>query len=212
MSKCAFRYSAIAAILATALFFPRLVLATQIPEIASDLNNTAATAQNVDAFFSSEFVAIITDSTTIPHVSIVGKGSAGSVNPPDFYTFTTDNRGDIILDMDTCGGCVSLDTEIGIWDAAGNLIGTNDDSAALDPGSTSTLNSFLRLAGQPVGTYIVGVCEFDCAFADGFSMTGNFFDAGDGYLLHISAPEPSTLLLLGAGLVAMGFRRRAKKN
>ena len=218
MSKCAFRYSSIVAILATALFFPRLVLATQIIEIASDANNTAATAQNVNGFFSTEFVAIITDSTIFPHVSIVGKGSAGSVNPPDFYTFTTAGSG-IILDIDTTfpGG---LDTEIGIWNSAGTLIGTNDNSAALDPGSTSTLNSFLRLDGLPAGTYIVGVCEgvvsseaVDCVFGPNFSMTGNFMDSGDGYTLHISTiPEPSALILLGVGLAAIGFRRRPKKN
>ena len=211
MSKCVLRYSAIAAILATALFFPRLLLATLINEV--EPNNTGATAQNVNGSFSLDFQAFITDSTTLRHVSIDGKGASGS-NAPDFYTFTTAGVGTIILDIDDQGctpaqGCPDIDTEIGIWNAAGTLIATNDD-AALDPGSDSTRDSFIQLLGQPAGTYIVGVCEFDCTFAANFSMTGEFLDSGEGYKLHISIPEPTSFFLLGAGLAAMGFRRRPK--
>ena len=138
MSKRAFRYSAIAAILATALFFPRLVLATLINEVeVSPINNSGTNPQNVNGSFSLEFQAFITDSTTLRHVSINGKGSVAST-APDFFSFTFDG-GTIILDIDDQGctpaqGCPDIDTEIGIWNAAGTLIASNDDSSGLRSG------------------------------------------------------------------------------
>ena len=230
-----FNRSVLAAIaaLALGLWSPRMASATVIAE--NEPNDTGATAQNVNGFFSTDFVADINDntnantSTTIPHVSIRASGNGTY----DFYRFSS-LGGTIILDIDSTisspgdfGG--DDDTEIGIWDAAGNLIAQNDDGPAIldngSPASTNclapTCNSFIQLAGQPAGDYIVGVCQFDCTFSSAFGITGDALLQGP-YILHISttpapvaAPEPSAMILLGSGLAGLGAfsrRRNTKKG
>ena len=224
MSKWVFRSFTIAAILATALFLPRLALALLISEVeVSPINNSGTTSQVIaPGSFSSEFDANISFSTTAVHVSIDGKGSSG-VTAADFFSFAFPTGGTIIVDIDNNGtvtaGNPVIDTEIGLWNSAGVLLATNDNFA-LDPGSslnTSGLavHSFLEISVGP-GTYVVGVCEGPtCAFGNAFSMTTNFVDSGESYLLHISlqqVPEPSALILLVAGLVTIGFWRRRKMN
>ena len=220
--------AAIAA-LAIGLWTPRMASALLIAEI--EPNDTGATAQNVNGSFSLDFDANITlnnnptftnTSTTIPHVSIRATGDGTF----DFYRFSS-LGGRIILDIDATpaaagGGDLAgnRDTEIGIWDAAGNFIDFNDDSAPADPGSPSVLNSFLDLLGQPAGDYIVGVCRFSCTFAGGFSISGLALTSAGFYTLHISTepaavPEPSAVILLGSGLAGLGAfsrRRSTKKN
>ena len=205
-------------LLAIALWTPRIALASFIAEV--EPNNTGATAQNVNGNFSLDNDPNINSSTTIPHVSIRATGDGTF----DFYTFTT-SGGTIILDIDATNVSPRNDTQIGIWNAAGTLVGQNDDdpSPTADPGSFEdgfgTLDSFLQLAGQPAGGYTVGVCRFSCGFANGFLMTGGVQGAGDFYTLHISTavststiPEPSAMILLGSGLASLGYFRRRRKS
>ena len=227
-----FNRAALAVIAAAALglWAPVTAKASFIGE--SEPNNSGATAQNVNGNFSLDFHADINDSAnantslTIPHVSIRATGDGETY---DFYRFTS-NGGTIILDIDSTpsGGVGSdHDTEIGLWDSAGVLLLTNDDAAFLDTGSSAGTggcvplhcNSFIQTS-QAAGDYIVGVCRFNCLFANGFNISNNALSAEGFYTLHIStvpgavpAPEPSAMILLGSGLVGLAaYRRRSGKK
>jgi hypothetical protein len=219
--------------LALGLWAPQLVSATSI--VKFEPNDTGATAQNVNGSFSLDFDTNINDignlntSTTIPHVSIRATGD-GSY---DFYRFTS-NGGTIILDIDsTPSGNVGSDndTEIALWNAAGNLLLQNDDSPIFDTGSSpgvgfclgTNCHSIIQTAQVP-GDYIVGVCRFDCGFGNDFLITGAAISPEGSYTLHISTPqdtgtvptpEPSTMFLLASGLAGLGAysrRRNAHKS
>ena len=204
------------------LLYANAGLAVVISEV--ELNDTQATAQNVNGSFSLDFDANIGDalvntSTTIPHVSIVN-----DINTAGFDFFEFLGGGTIILDIDFgSGGVGSQDYEIGIWNSLGILVEANDDrsSSVGAGGSTSSLDSFIDLAGEPIDTYTVGVCEFSCSFFNGFLMTGGAQNIGDTYTLQISSsnatvsptvPEPMSATLLGLGLLGLGLARARKRN
>jgi hypothetical protein len=176
--------------------------ATATLTTASPINsagpNTVGTAQNVDGFFSLDAIATVTNSTTLPHVEITRAAGPGGF---DWYTFSH-TGGQVILDID--GPLTSFDTEVSIWDAAGTLLGNNDDNGG-DPGSNSILNSFLSL-NLPAGNYFVAVSQFPSSQSSGFVVTGPIGQGG-AYNLNISAnsivPEPLSVAVFG-GLMAVG--------
>ena len=71
--------------------------------------------------------------------------------------------------LDTIGS--GFDTEIGIWDANGTLLISNDDGG---PGTKSS--TILTLTG---GVYFVAISEFNSTFEDGFVNSGSAFEAGE---------------------------------
>jgi hypothetical protein len=192
--------------------------ASVISEI--EANNTAATAQNVDGNFDFAFSADIGDSsgsntsTSLSHVSILGTGD-GSY---DWYSFES-LGGMTILDIDygdSPGG--STDTQLGIWDFAGNLVADNDDASLVIEagGGVYAVDSFIQVSSLLAGDYFVGVCEFSCGFGNGFSVNGSGLSSRTDYTLHISmahapVPEPSIIALFGLGLVGIGFARRRRQ-
>lgn len=190
------------------------VQAAGIPEF--EPNDTAATAQNVDGNFTLDADANITDSTTVPHVSVSATGDSTN----DFYRFTSAAGGRVIVDIDAN----SFDSEIGIWDAGGTLLSNNDDNAG-DPGSNG-FASYLDINLLGPGVYTVGVCQFNCEFGNSFAITGNPVPDGASYTLHVShvtanivyeeravpALGLSGLALLAGALGVAGFVRARRRD
>ena len=180
--------------------------------IASTSQGTFAGAQNVNGSFTTNLIPTVINSTTLPHVEITQSGRPSSGF--DFYSFSH-GGGQVVIDID--GPLTNFDTEIGLWNAAGTLIGNNDDDFSGDPGNNSVFNSLLNFANLPAGNYIVGVGQFNVNFQSGSPyITGSSIFQGGAYNLNISAtaiPEPASMALFG-GLVALGgvvARRRITK-
>lgn len=140
-------------------------------------NDSPATAQDLDGEgWNLIEDPNITDSTTIPHVSVLGTGNGTF----DYYSFTVENAGDRgIFDIDFN----SFDTELFLYDTSGNLIQSNDDSG-FDPGGGG-LASFIEHTFAAPGTYIIGVGRFD-SFNSGGQIAGSTPRVGDSYTLHVS--------------------------
>lgn len=177
------------------------VLGLVAPEV--EPNNTIASPSNIDAFFSTDFDPNIGDtltntSTIIPHASITGTGDGTF----DFYSFTVTNSGDRgIFDIDF-GNEIgdSFDSELFLFDAAGNLVidplsgfpAQNDDATTSSgaAGSTSTLDSYLEVTFQSPGLYILGVGQFNTTAVPG-GLTGNPIRTGADYVLQVSIENHS---------------------
>jgi len=92
------------------------------------------------------------------------------------------------------------DTEIGLFNSNGGLIGANDDI-----GGGNNLSSFT--ASLTPGTYYVAAAGFNAAFASGFTATTTGTQTGS-LVINVLIPEPTTMLsLAGLGAIAMHRRR-----
>ena len=132
-----------------------------------------------------------------------------------WYQFTLD-AGNPNTFMDAWINPGSFDTEIGIYDAAGNLVGTDDDGglgllSALSYGTGSGISQDEIADGSSgaalgAGTYFIAVGGYDTAFgATGFGVTAG---AGTGSFTLNMIPTPGALALLGLGGLAADRRRR----
>ncbi len=168
--------------------------ATPPAVLEAEPNSTLATAQDVDAEqWSLSPNANIDSSTTRPHLTIVNTGDGTF----DYFSFTA-NAGDVgVFDTDF----TNFDTELFLYDSAGNLLAQNDDSLE-DPGATG-LDSFIRHTFTTSGTFIIGVGRFDSVGSPG-GITGNTPPVGGIYQLHISVDgKPAPIPPYGiAGLPA----------
>lgn len=152
-----------------------------------------------------------------------------SENGLHWYSFSVD--GFTYLDIATTAA--SIDTEIGLYDAAGNLVGNDDDNGvgllsalSFGTGSGLLLGDSFNLGGDGIangengalaaGLYYLVVGEFNVTFnATGFDVVSSGTDTGGTYDLSIftdaasvAVSEPGTLALLGLGLFGMAARRR----
>ncbi|MBC8139437.1 MAG: PEP-CTERM sorting domain-containing protein, partial [Fibrella sp.] len=99
------------------------------------------------------------------------------------------------------------DTELGLYDAFGNLLASSDDAFAT--GFLSQIVTSSLVSGQ---TYYVSVSGFNTTYAGGFGVTSTS-DLTGNYQLNITTtvPESGTVVLLSMGLCAIGgivIRRR----
>ena len=146
------------------LVFATAAQATEVQEV--EPNDSIAQAQDIDAAFDLSYSRYITDSNTVPHATVRGRGGTtwdlsrdpGAAPSRDYYRFTVP-AGDparVILDIDeTWGGCadVYLDTWIRLYDSSGAMLAENDNYYRGDPGDG---DSYLEKTLDP-GTYYVGV-------------------------------------------------------
>lgn len=178
------------------------------------------------------------DATDTPPGQSVTNGTTSIVgtnlgNDADVYGFSW---GGGSLTMDTFGGGGAFDTQLHLFDIAGNGIGENDDSGNGGSGLESQIS--LNLAA---GSYLIGITSFNNDAVDagnlpvfGFTNTfnddlGNFiqgpegngplagWDLGGGgsgaYVITFSSavnavPAPGALALFGLGGIAAIRRRR----
>ncbi len=128
-----------------------------------------------------------------------------------FFEFDYDGTGPINLDTigsNLPGGTFELDdTELGLFDSAGNLIASNDDAPDAVIGSFSRLD--FADGDLAAGTYFLAAGGFNTIFDDGFVATSTSPLAGTLVINGIAIPEPATLGLAAFGGLALLRRRRA---
>lgn len=88
----------------------------------------------------------------------------GTIGAPGTYSFDTAGSFNIT-------GGFDLDTEIGLWDAAGTLLADDDDGLGF-PFSIVTED-------LGAGMYFVGIGEFNSVFEDGFGNSGSSLEDGE---------------------------------
>lgn len=160
-------------------------------------------------------------------------GALASTNRVQWYKFSTAADASAalstFLDIDTEGSALvtSNDTEIGLYNEFGVLVGTDDDDgsgllsqltygagtrpAAPPTGSGSVGLSYDGRDGTlGAGTYYLAVASFNSTFADGFLVTAGTSNTGP-FTININTtavPAPGALALIAVGGV-FARRRRA---
>ncbi|CAA2105877.1 Serralysin B [Methylobacterium bullatum] len=131
---------------------------------APDLTNSFNLARDSD----------ITDSTTIPHVTV----SASTVgNGLDYYHVRFLAGTVVTLDIDHTIPAATTDIRLTLLDARNNgLVYGSDMSGPLDPGSTNAKDPFVTFTIPHTGDYYIYV--------------GNYYNTPYQYELHVSAKEP----------------------
>jgi hypothetical protein len=116
-------------------------------------NNTRLTAQNLEALsWTTAANTLITDSTTIPHVTIFG--TSNLLSQTDFYRFVVPaNNSRVIVDLDATQE--AFDSRIRILDNNGAIVFENTSGAALDLGDNE-ISSYLDVL-LDAGTYFIQV-------------------------------------------------------
>ncbi|MGF1643178.1 MAG: DVUA0089 family protein [Thiotrichales bacterium] len=201
---------------------PALFCGTAFAFPVNDLepNDTLATAQNINASFSTGFDADIGDadgnniSTSSQHVTVYGTGN-GSY---DYFRFTVPTAGTLgVFDIDY--GMPGFDSELALWTAAGTVLAENDDhsTTAGAGGSVHNFDAFIQYLFDSAGDYIVGVARYS-ASATSSGWTGGVIGEGQDYRLQVAlmspvtpVPLPGAVWLFGSGLLAaIGIARKTR--
>jgi hypothetical protein len=190
--------------------------------LSTDITATDFTIQTDGVFGVSPMD--MTFSVTLAVDTSTGVDSANAGDPTDGSTFARDVWGyNVVSATATFGSKTWVDSDIVLLDFGDGI----DDSllfvdTELTGGATPTLASF-RMQNDGFLFFGVRACGVACDIQDGVQIRdfnggalndgGNDFILTDHYSIAVAAvPEPTTMLLLGLGLVGLGISRRRTES
>lgn len=138
---------------------------------------------------SGQLTVNVVPPTTVATLNITG------CNASDTYSgaYDTSIEGVVWVQLVYDGGCSEItvdtatsgfDTEIGLYDATGSLIGSNDDFGGISPESLFTANNL------PAGTYYIAAARYNVNFSNDFTVSAPT-NAQTGTMV-INASTPNT--------------------
>ncbi len=151
------------------------------------------------------------DDDLLPRVSIAG--SIDPISDADVYAIDLEAKETLLLDIDYGvdfrNASASVDTQIFVLDANGNVLAQNDTSSSLlgGAGSQTGFDPFAFFTATSADTYYVAVTSFnnDPTGSGGGTFDGNGMTSGD-YVLNISvqnaAADLGGVLILADTLLA----------
>ena len=170
-----------------------------------------------------------TPSTVADFGLVVGSASASATIPAfdvDVFWISFDLDGsETYLDITTAFGSGLTDTEVGLFDSSGNVLGSNDDHGLIfglqsllsyGTGSGTMFDDGVSVGNDGAmlgaGTYYVAFGGFDTTFSSNFGASSTYFDFDDAPMtLSIYAnnvPTPGAVSLLVVSGIAASRRRR----
>ncbi len=182
-------------------------------EFVDSFNDGGIDSTSTNVVMTFEEVTAISDSNGSFSLGSMGLGDSSSNfgelalgNLFDSYTFTLTDAGLFTVETDFLAGFTGdlLDSEIAIFDSAGNLLAEDDD------GGNAPYSGIFNLA-LAAGDYTLVVAGWDTTFGDGFDVVAGGSTGDYGVFASFSAvPEPSMVGLLALVGVAVGANRRRK--
>ncbi|MEL7473612.1 MAG: hypothetical protein AAGK04_09870 [Planctomycetota bacterium] len=182
--------------------------------------NALQTFGGSDATWNNVDITLGFDAITAPEAIALGSNPNSMTNVPlnqaeiTWFTFDVeDGAGALDWSISTDGSTNTGgafgddDTELALYDAAGNVIATNDDE---DFGG-GILTSLIESGGTGAladGTYFIAAGAFNSVFNDAFDATSDSTAVGNTKLTVSFVPAPAAAAMLGLGGLVATRRRR----
>jgi hypothetical protein len=183
---------------------------------------STASAVSLDLLPSSQTV-VLGESFSVDLV-ISGLTAGGSPSLSEFDIDLTFGDPTNILTFDSLEFGLFLgdpldatETSTSVLIVPGSFVGLSEDSllsaAALDALQPSSFSlATLTFIGSNVGTMTIGGDLFELLDTSGSALIHTFGPVGSASITVSPVPEPSTMLLLGSGLIGLAAYRRRPKN